>query len=161
MNEPTAGVDESSLRDPLERPVFVASVALNFVLMAFAIALIFYQPAWMKDHPVLGKDLSFLRVLAVTALVGIPLLVLNRNRRESSIRGNSIRVSASQFPEVYAVLLDHCRRLGMRDLPSSLSRAPAFSLIRERFHPGARTISFCIRSSSTSTIARRWTSLPS
>jgi hypothetical protein len=73
-------------------------------------------------------------------LVGIPLLVLNRNRRESSIRGNSIRVSASQFPEVYAVLLDHCRRLGMRDLPelfiSSASIQPysrAFSSWRENY----------------------------
>ena len=140
MNEPTAGVDESSLRDPLERPGVVASVALNIVLMAFAIALIFYQPAWMKDHPVLPEDLSYLRDLAVTALNQHSLLVLNRNRRESSIRGNSIRVSASQFPEVYAVLLDHCRRLGMRDLPelfiSSASIQPysrAFSSWRENY----------------------------
>lgn len=135
-----APIDESSLRDPLEQPVFFASVIFNFVLMGIAIALIFYQPEWAKVHPVIGKDISFLRVLAITALVGIPLLVLNRNRQESSVRGNSIRVSGSQFPEVYAVLLDHCRRLGMTEIPelfiSSSSIQPysrAFTSWRERY----------------------------
>jgi hypothetical protein len=110
-------IDEYKLRDPLERPVFIASAVVNFVLMGLAIALIFYQPAWTKTHPVIGKDIGFLRVLAITALIGIPLLVLNRNRREASIRGNSVRVSEQQFPEVYAVLRDHCKTLGMTKLP--------------------------------------------
>lgn len=132
-------IDESTLRDPLERPVFIASVLVNFLLMGLAIALIFYQPTWLRTHPVLGKDISFLRVLAITALVSIPLLVLNRNRREASIRGNSVRGSDSQFPEVYAVLFDHCRRLRM-DPPelfiSSGSIEPysqAFSSWRENY----------------------------
>jgi len=135
-----SGIDESTLRDPLERPVFIASVLVNFLLMGLAIALIFYQPAWVRTHPVLGKDISFLRVLAITALISIPLLVLNRNRRESSIRGNSVRVSDTQFPEVYAVLRDHCRRLRMENPPelfiSSSSIQPysqAFSSWRENY----------------------------
>lgn len=110
-------VDESTLRDPSERPIFLASVAFNFILMGIAIVLIFYQPSWLKTHPVLSKEIAFLRVLAITALVGIPLLVLNRNRREASIRGNSLRLSERQFPEVYAILKDHCRRLGMTTVP--------------------------------------------
>jgi hypothetical protein len=85
--------------------------------MGLAIALIFYQPSWTKTHPVLGKEIAFLRVLAVTALIGVPVLALNRNRREASVRGNSIRVSEQQFPEVYAVLCNHCRRLRMTKLP--------------------------------------------
>ena len=110
-------IDESALRDPLERPVFIASVIANFALMIVAIVLIFYQPSWTRTHPVLGKEIAFLRVLAITALVGIPLVVLNRNRRESSVRGDSVRVSEQQFPEVYAVLRSHCQRLGMTKLP--------------------------------------------
>ena len=108
--------------------------------MAIAIALIFYQPVWLKTHPVLGKDIGFLRVLAITALIGIPLLVLERNRRESSIRGNSVRLSERQFPEVYAVLREHCRRLGMDEVPelflTSGSIAPysrSFSSWRETY----------------------------
>lgn len=85
--------------------------------MALAVTLIFYQPPWLAKHPVLGKDIGFLRVLAISALIGIPLVVLNRNRREASVRGNSVRLSEQQFPEVYAVLKEHCRRLGMRRIP--------------------------------------------
>lgn len=85
--------------------------------MALAIALVFYEPPWIKQHPLLGKEIAFLRVLAVTSLIGIPLLVLERNRRESSVRGNSVRVSDQQFPEIYAVFKDHCRRLRMPSMP--------------------------------------------
>lgn len=113
----SGAIDESVLRDPTERPIFLASVACNFLLMGFAITLLFYQPPWLRAHPVLNKEFVFLRALAITALVGIPLLVLNRNRREAAIRGNSVRLSDSQFPEVYAVLRDHCRRLGMANPP--------------------------------------------
>ena len=114
----TAGpIDESSLRHPLERPIFVASVILNFALMAIAITLIFYEPPWFKAHPLIDKEITLLRALAITALVGIPLLVLNRNRREASIRGNSVHLSSEQFPEIYAILQGHCQRLGTVDVP--------------------------------------------
>jgi hypothetical protein len=110
-------VDESTLRHPSEGPIFVATVGLNFFLMAVALALTFYQPTWVIHHALLDKYASLLRVVAITALIGIPLLVLNRNRRESLIRGNSVRLSEKQFPEVYEILKDHCRRLGMTDVP--------------------------------------------
>jgi hypothetical protein len=110
-------VDESKLRHPSERPIFLATVALNFILMGLAIALIFYQPGWVVKHVLIDKYISLLRVVAITALIGIPLLVLNRNRRESAIRGNSVGLSEKQFPEVYAILKDHCRRLGMSKPP--------------------------------------------
>ncbi|MGA9943763.1 MAG: M48 family metallopeptidase [Candidatus Cybelea sp.] len=120
MSEPRAGkdsIDEAALRDPWERPIFLASVVGNFLLMGIAIALIFFQPGWLKGHAFLNKEITLLRVLAITALIGIPLLVLNRNRREASIRGNSVRLSEQQFPWVYAVLKNHCRRLGMKETP--------------------------------------------
>ena len=131
---PRDAVDESVLRDPLERPVFIATVACNFLLMGIAIVLVFYQPDWLKTHPLLGKDASFLRVLAITALFGIPVLVLNRNRREASIRGNSVRLSEQQFPEIYAILQDHCRRLGM-------ARVPELFLSTGAIAPYSRTFS--------------------
>jgi hypothetical protein len=110
-------IDESALRHPLERPIFIASVIFNFVLMGLAISLIFHEPAWIKSHPLLDKQLTLFRALAITALIGIPLLVLNRNRREASIRGNSVRLSNEQFPEVYAILQSHCQRLGLTEVP--------------------------------------------
>lgn len=105
------------MRHPLERPFFIASVILNFALMAAALVLFFHPPAWDKTHPILGKEVGVIRFLAITALVGIPLLVLRRNQREAYVRGNSVRLSRTQFPEVYAILEDHCRRLGMAEIP--------------------------------------------
>lgn len=110
-------IDESSLRHPLEMPIFIASVLLNFLLMAVAIVLVFHTPTWVKTHPILGKEVNLLRFLAFTALVGIPLLVLRRNQREAAIRGNSVHLSEEQFPAIYKILVGHCRRLGMRDVP--------------------------------------------
>ena len=52
--------------------------------MAVAIALTLYQPTWVIHHILLDKYISILRVVAITALIGIPLVVLNRNRRESA-----------------------------------------------------------------------------
>jgi len=114
---PSPIVDERSLRHPLEQPYFIASVILNFTLMAAAIALVVHEPAGLKTHPILDKELSVIRFLAITALIGIPMLVLRRNRREAYVRGNSVRLSRTQFPEVYAILEDHCRRLGMAEIP--------------------------------------------
>jgi Zn-dependent protease with chaperone function len=113
----TDRVDESVLRHPSERPIFAATVTLNFALMALALGLAFYQPGWLDKHFLIDKYASLLRAVAITALIGIPLLVLNRNRRESAIRGNSVRLSEKQFPAVYAILQDHCRRLGMTEVP--------------------------------------------
>ena len=79
--------------------------------------MIFHEPAWCKTYPLLDKEISLIRVLAISGLVGIPLLVLNRNRRETSIRGNSVRLSNLQFLETYAILQNHCQRLGMTDVP--------------------------------------------
>ncbi|MFZ0575067.1 MAG: hypothetical protein WA428_11850 [Candidatus Cybelea sp.] len=110
-------IEESALRHPHERLIFVGLVVLNFLLMGVAIALVVHDPGWLKPYPILSKEVNVLRFLAITALVGIPLLVLRRNRREASVRGNSVRLSAEQFPEIYAILQDHCRRLRMAEVP--------------------------------------------
>ena len=110
-------IDESPLRHPFERPLFIGLVVINFLLMAAAIALIVHDPGWLKPYPILSKEVGLLRALAITALVGIPLVMFERQRREASVRGNSVRLSKDQFPETYAILESHCRRLGMTDVP--------------------------------------------
>ncbi|MFY9739718.1 MAG: hypothetical protein WAK11_11790 [Candidatus Cybelea sp.] len=110
-------IEESALRHPHERLIFIGLVVLNFLLMGVAIALVVHDPGWLKAYPFLEKEVNILRFLSITALIGIPLLVLRRNRREASVRGNSVRLSAEQFPEIYAILQEHCRRLGMAEVP--------------------------------------------
>jgi Zn-dependent protease with chaperone function len=133
-------IDESALRHPYERLIFVGLVVLNFLLMGVAIALVVHDPGWLKPYPFLRREVNVLRFLAITALIGIPVLVLRRNRREASVRGNSVRLSTEQFPEIYAILEGHCRRLGMAEIPelflSGSSIAPfskAYSSWRENY----------------------------
>jgi hypothetical protein len=127
---PPPPIDEAALQHPLERPYFIASVILNFALMAVAIALVAHEPGWVRARPLLSKEVGFLRLLALTGLIAIPLLALRRNQREATVRGNSVRLSREQFPDVYAILEGHCRRLGMATVPELFltgSSIPPFS----------------------------------
>jgi hypothetical protein len=47
----TATFDESRLRHPKERPVFIATVLLNLALVAGAVALGLYGGDWLERHP--------------------------------------------------------------------------------------------------------------
>lgn len=98
-------------------PYFVAAVLLNFLLLGLAIALILRPPAWDLSHPLIGKEVTLLRVLTFSALVGIPGAVLIRNRRRALVIGNSVRLSNTQFPEIYALLVEQCRRIGITEVP--------------------------------------------
>lgn len=109
--------EESALRHSAERPYFIGAVLSNFLLMGLAIALIVHPPAWDRTHPLIGKEVTLLRVLAVAALIGIPGAVLVRNRRRALVIGNSVCLSNTQFPEIYALLMDQCRRVGMNEVP--------------------------------------------
>jgi len=126
-------IDESALRHPFERIYFFVLVAINFLLLGLGIALLFHEPSWVKSHPLLSKQVQVVRFLALTALIGIPLLALNRNRREASIRGNSIRLSEKQFPEIYAILQDHCRRLGMTQVPELFLTSSSIATFSQTF----------------------------
>ena len=51
----TATLDESRLRHPKERPVFIATVLLNLALIAGALALGLYGGDWLERHPRVAK----------------------------------------------------------------------------------------------------------
>lgn len=116
-NAPLSSVEEQALRHSAELPCFVVAVLFNFLLMALAIALILHPPVWDRTHPIIGKEISLLRLLAFSALVGIPGAVLIRNRRRALVIGSSVRFSDTQFPEIYSLLVEQCRRIGMAELP--------------------------------------------
>jgi hypothetical protein len=108
---------EAALRHPAEQPLYIGSVILNFVLMGLAIAFVIHPPGWIKEFPFIGKEVTLLRALAISALIGIPGAVLIRNRRRALVAGNSVLLSPTQFPEIHAILEAHCKRLGMTKIP--------------------------------------------
>jgi hypothetical protein len=110
-------VSESQLRHPLEKPVFIASVILNLALIAAAIFIAARGDAWLKAHHFMAKYVNQIRGGAIAAILALPGISLVRNNRLGFIRGNSIRLSNDQFPQVYEILEEHCRKLGMSSLP--------------------------------------------
>ena len=106
--------DESQLRHPAERPLFLAFAVLNVLLMAAAVFLIFRGSGWLRAHPNLA---AYIRVLAIAAVFGVPAIVFLRNARHALVRGKSIALSPQQFPQIYAILQRHCERLAIKPSP--------------------------------------------
>ena len=106
--------DESRLRHPAERPLFLAFAVLNVLLMAAAICIVLNGSDWLRAHPVLAR---YIRVLAIAAVFGVPAIVFLRNARHALVRGKSIALSPQQLPQIYAILERHCERLGIEPLP--------------------------------------------
>jgi hypothetical protein len=112
-----AQINESQLRHPWEKTIFIASVVLNLALMVAAIVLVDTAHNWLKDHPILAKNAKQLQALALAAVFAPPAIAFIRNARRGFIRGNSVRLSKDQIPEIYNILESHCERLGMNNVP--------------------------------------------
>jgi hypothetical protein len=106
--------DESQLRHPAERPLFLAFAVLNVLLMAAAVFIVLSDSDWLRAHPHLA---GYIRVLAIGAVFGIPAIVFVRNTRHALVRGKSIALSPQQLPQIYAILQRHCARLAIDPLP--------------------------------------------
>ena len=112
-----ARVDESKLRHPFERPIFIGSVLVNVALLVAALLLIGRGSDWLKQHPRLEKRADQLQAAALAALAAPLGLTLLRNRRSAGVRANCLRISPTQFPRVHADFEEMCSALGMRTRP--------------------------------------------
>jgi hypothetical protein len=110
-------MDESGLRHPAERPIVIASVLMNALLLVGAILLLKYGSDWLDAHPRLNEYATELKTLAGAMLFSPVALVFLRNTRRAAVRANSVRVSAEQFPEIHAVLERFCAALGVHPAP--------------------------------------------
>ena len=110
-------VDEAGLRHGSERPVFVATLLLNIVLVVAAVALLRSGNAWLRHFPEIERYAKGLNA-AATALILAPFaLTMARNQRRERFRANGVRISSTQFPEIHYEYIAMCAKLGMRDLP--------------------------------------------
>jgi hypothetical protein len=113
----TATFDESRVRHPKERPVFIATVLLNLALVAGALALGLYGGDWLERHPRVATYADGLRVTAIAAVLAPFALTFARNRRHAAVRANSAQLSRAQFPEIYQEFEQMCATLGMQPPP--------------------------------------------
>lgn len=113
-----ATLDESRLRHPAERPIFVLSAVINLALLVTAVALVASGADWLERYPRLAKRATELQTAAGAAILAPFALTLLRNRRRASIRANSVQLSREQLPEIYEDYARMCAALGMREPPA-------------------------------------------
>jgi len=109
---------ETELRIPRDRVVYLATVLVNLALFALAIYLIEHGSAWLQEYPRLAKRAQDVRALAFAALAAPPVLAYLRHRRRANAEGNGVRISARQLPELHETLVRFCDRLGHQPIPA-------------------------------------------
>jgi hypothetical protein len=110
-------LNESQLRHPWEKTIFVVSVVLNVALMVGAVIMVKTAHDWLKDYPFIAKNTKQIQALAIAAIFALPAIALIRNNRRGFIRGNAVRLSNDQIPEIFNILEGHCKKLGMDYVP--------------------------------------------
>src|ERR1700754_3481306 len=106
-----------NLRHRWERPLFLFFCALNIMILVAAMFIALQSAEWLQGHAFLAKYNQHLRALA-TAIALEPIgVTLLRNTRRAKIVGNSIPITAQQFPEVHHLFMQHCTRLGLDPPP--------------------------------------------
>jgi Zn-dependent protease with chaperone function len=105
------------LRHPAEIPTFVLMVVLNFailgVLIDFLASLALIPPALRGTN----WEATW-RAVAAAIIVVAPALLIVRQVQRASIRGSAVRLSRTQFPDLYASVDDFAGTLGVRPTPA-------------------------------------------
>ena len=107
------------LRNPLEIPLYILSVLVNLLIIAFIVAgalLLGFLNA-LAGEPLSGPVVDTIRVAFVALLLLVPGLIVYRQLTRAGIRGSAVRLSQRQFPDIYAVKEDFARRLHLKRNP--------------------------------------------
>jgi Zn-dependent protease with chaperone function len=112
-------MDNLSLRDPREVPLYLFSVLFNLLIVALIVvgALLLGFLNALAGEPLSGPMVEVIRVAFVALLLFVPGLVFYRQLNRAGIRGSAVKLSQRQFPEIYAVKEDFARRLELRRDP--------------------------------------------
>jgi hypothetical protein len=111
--EPAFTRDPARLRHPRETRVATIVSIIDAMLVVVVVAILLWGTEWLETVPSLAKYETHARIL-VALIVGAPILAtFARRRRRLLVQQESIRISSSQLPEVHAVLVKHCGRLGI------------------------------------------------
>jgi hypothetical protein len=112
---PSADVER--LRDPLERLALILSVLVNLCVVALALAVVFAEPNWLHQHPRIESHIGAFRAIAVAAIVAFPATFLGRHARDAMTRGGGVRVTPTQLPELFEMLVRLSNKLGLDEVP--------------------------------------------
>lgn len=86
-------------------------------ILALAVWLVVYGAGWLAFHPRIADHTDKIRAALVALMLAPPGLILSRHARLRIVESNAVRVTEHQFPELHAILVDQCRRIGREDIP--------------------------------------------
>jgi hypothetical protein len=105
------------LRHPAEAWVVPACIAVNALVVAAAIILVWFAAAWLDHHPFVAHHLGALRAIAIAGVLALPATALGRHVRIYTDRGNGLQLSRTQMALCHELLEKACRKLGVRQVP--------------------------------------------
>jgi len=108
------------LRHPAENPTFILMLVLNFAILAVLID--FLASAALIPPSLRGTNWEATwRAVAGAIILVAPAIMVVRQVQRASIRGTAVRLSRTQFPDLYASVDDFAATLGISQLPRTHS----------------------------------------
>jgi Zn-dependent protease with chaperone function len=105
------------LRHPAENPTFVLMVILNFAILGVLID--FLATAALIPPSLRGTNWAYMvRAVAAAILLAAPAMVIVRQVQRASVRGTSVQLSRTQFPDLYASVDEFATVLGVKPTPT-------------------------------------------
>jgi Zn-dependent protease with chaperone function len=105
------------LRHPAENPTFILMVVLNFAILAVLID--FLATAALIPPALRGTNWEATwRAVAAAIILVAPAILIVRQVQRASIRGTAVRLSRTQFPDLYASVDDFAATLSIKPTPA-------------------------------------------
>src|SRR5687768_7762761 len=105
-------VQPRMLRHPAEGPFFVLNVVAVAAILLAAVVLPFVPHELRETGVGIG-----IRSALIGLLLLVPALIVIRETQRASVRGSAVKLSQSQFPDLYRVADDLTAALGLRRRP--------------------------------------------
>jgi hypothetical protein len=104
------------LRHPAELPFFIFMVVLNVIIVVAILRAAVVLP-FVPEPLKTGGWATAIRSALLALLSLVPGLILVRETQRAAVRGTTVALSPTQFPELYETAQDFAVELGLRRRP--------------------------------------------